>query len=979
MLQVRDDVKREHRQLMYAIKRVVQGEVAFDQVTRLLYSTDASNYQIEPVGVIFPRDADDVAAVHTVAAKHGVPLLPRGGGTGLAGQTVGHALVLDFSRHMRRVVSVNAEAKTVRVQPGLVLGHLNAQLAPLGLMFGPDPASGDRATVGGCLGNNATGMHSILYGMFGDHVRAADVVLADGTRVLLGEGAPERPESQRLQQEIRRILADNREEIAQRYPQTWRTVAGYGLNVLDAANPNLAQLLAGSEGTLGSVVEVELGLVPRPTMTRMALLHYDTMRAALEATPYMLEVGPSAVELMDKMLLDLTRAHPDYSKLLTFIEGDPAAVMVVEFYGENDAELSAKVERLKTHMAGYGFRGTVVVAETAAQMGNFTKVRKAGLGLLMSMRGELKPVPFIEDAAVPVGRLPDYVDDVNRIVRENGTTMAVYAHASAGCLHIRPLLNMKSAEGMRQYRAIGEAVADLIVAYGGTTSGEHGEGLSRGEFSAKLFGPQLTEAFRQVKAAFDPHGLMNPGKVVDVGAMDDTRILRYGPGYDAMYAPDATRLDWSADGGFAAAVEMCNGAGVCRKEGTGVMCPSFMAARDEATSTRGRANILRLAMSGALGMEGLSDTRVYEVLDLCLSCKACKAECPSLVDMARIKTEFTAAFYDTHGVPLRSWVFGHIHRLNQLGSRAPVLANWVMTSPLGRWAFKRLGVATQRQMPLFARQRFSTWARRRKGSANLVREYNGQRVPILISDTYTEYNFPQLGKAMVRVAEAAECQIRVWGPREIDCCGRPLISKGLLDDARRLAIRNVKRMAATVAQGERFMLIEPSCAAAFRDEYPDLVPSELKADARKVAGAVLTVEEWLAEASDAGLYDGVVFDETPCDIVMHGHCYQRALWGMLAAHKALGMIPNAKIIELDDGCCGVAGSFGYEAEHYDFSMLVGEQRLLPGVRENPDAIIVASGVSCREQVAHGAGRRALHPVEVLAEKLRGKKDDEGQS
>ncbi len=957
-----------HEQLAADLSRVLDGEVRFDQMTRLLYSTDASNYQIEPVGVVFPKHADDVAAVHATAAQYGVPLLPRGAGSSLAGQTVGCAVVMDLSRYMGRVTGINAEAKTVRVQPGLALDRLNAQLAPLGVMVGPDPASGDRATVGGCVGNNATGMHSILYGMFGDHVRAVDTVLADGTCVPFGANAPAHPVRDRLQTRVREIVLANADEIARRYPKTWRTVAGYALNRLDPVSPDLARLFAGAEGTLGTVVEIELGLVTRPARTRLVLLHYDDLRVALEAVPAILEVEPSAVELLDKMLLDMTRAHPDFSKLLTFVEGDPAVVLVVEFYGEGDAELSAKVDRLKDRLVRTGFGGAIVIAGTTRDMTHVMKVRKAGLGLLMSMRGAFKPVAFIEDAAVPVGRLADYVSGVQGIVTGNGATMAVYAHASAGCLHIRPLLNLKTVEGLRQYRAIGEAVSDLVLAYEGTTSGEHGEGLSRGEFSKKLFGPQLTEAFRQVKAAFDPQGLMNPGKVVDVGPMDDPAILRYGPDYVVPYDLRSTRLDWSGDEGYAGAVEMCNGAAVCRKEGAGVMCPSYMATRDEKHSTRGRANALRLAMSGVLGASGLADERVYDVLDLCLSCKACKSECPSLVDMARLKVEFTAAYYDVHGVPLRSWVFGHIHRLNRLGSMMPVASNMVLRSPLARWAFGRLGVTTQRRFPLFARQRFSVWVRTH--SCNDETEYNHVKVPILVSDTYTEYNYPHLGQAVLRVAGAAGLRVTVWGPREIDCCGRPLISKGLLDDARWLAIRNVKRMAPAVANGERFMLIEPSCAAAFRDEYPDLVPPDLREDARRVAGAVITVEEWLAEAAETGLLDGLTFDSTPCEIVLHGHCYQRALWGTGAAHRALRLIPNSTLTELDDGCCGVAGSFGFEAEHYDLSVQIGEQRLLPAVRAAPDAIIAASGVSCREQIEHGAGRHALHPVEVLAAKLQ---------
>lgn len=962
-----DTLDATYRELAAELSKAIAGEVHFDRMTRLLYSTDASNYQIEPIGVVFPRDADDICAVHQIAARLGVPLLPRGAGSSLAGQTVGRALVLDCSRHMNRLLSINGEARRVRVQPGVVLGQLNRQLASLGLMVGPDPASADRATVGGCLGNNATGMHSILYGMFGDHVRSLDVVLADGTRVALGAEVSPTPEVKRLQSRIAQIVREHQDEIRTRYPKTWRTAAGYALNVLDPESPDLARLFAGAEGTLGTVVAIELGLVERPAQTRQVVLHFDDLRASLELVPAILEVQPSAVELMDGLLLDLTRAHPDYARLLNFIEGDPTAVLVVEFFGQDEGELEASVERLRNRLGQAGFRGAAVIAATRAQMDNILKVRKAGLGLLMSMRGELKPIPFIEDAAVPVEHLADYVSGVQRIVAENGTYMAVYAHASAGCLHIRPLLSLKTQDGLRRYRAIAEAVTELVIGYGGTTAGEHGEGLSRGEFSRRLFGPRLTEAFRQVKATFDPRGLMNPGKVVDVGPMDDPAILRVGPGYATPLEPHKVRLDWSRDGGFAAAVEMCNGAAVCRKEGFGVMCPSYMATRDEAHSTRGRANALRHAMTGALSPAGLADERLYEVLDLCLSCKACKAECPSLVDMARLKAEFLATYHDVHGVPLRSRLFGSIHRLNRLGSLAPALSNGVLRSTPARWVLARLGITPRRQLPLLARERFSVWYQRQNCPEALNR--NTLKAPVLIADTYTEYNYPHLGQAVVRLAVATGTWVTVWGPRQIDCCGRPLISKGLLDQARWLAERNVRRMGSAVEQGERFMLIEPSCAATFRDEYPDLVPVPLRSTARQVAGAVISVEEWLAELVDEGHLSAEMFSDEPCEILLHGHCYQRALWGTGAAHKALGVLPNSTLVEPDDGCCGMAGSFGYEVEHYDLSMRIAEQRLLPAVREAPTAIVVASGVSCREQIAHGAGRQAVHPVELLAARL----------
>src|SRR5579859_6779222 len=599
------------------LRKNLSGDVRFDDTTRALYSTDASNYQITPLGVVIPRDEDDVIAAHQIASKHHVPILSRGGGSSLSGQTVGVALVIDFSRYIRRVISINAEAKTVRVQPGVTLAELNKQLTPLGLMFGPDPASASRATMGGIIGNNATGAHSILYGMSSDHVRVMEVILADGTRATLSKDTDYANRADQIgiaYREVQRILTDCKEEIAQRYPKTWRTCAGYALNRLKPEAIDLAQLLVGSEGTLATTLEVELGLVPRPKMTRLAILHFETLRASLDATPPILEVEPSAVELMDHLMLQRTRETPQFARRLTFVEGDPEAILFVEFYGDSEDELAAKVDRLKAHLKRHGIVVPIVDAITPAQQANIWIVRRAGLNLTMGIKGDYKPTHFVEDAAVPVDRVAEYVDQVAQIIHDAGTTFAIYAHASAGCLHVKPLVNLKSVEGLRQYRQIGEAVADLVISFGGTTSGEHGEGLARGCFSEKLFGPKLVQAFREIKAAFDPLGIMNPGKMIDTPQMDDPAIMRYGgPRYQLPNAPKSTHFAFTADGSFAQAVEMCNGSGECRKIGSEAMCPSFMATRDEKDSTRGRANALRLAMNGALGLQGMGDRRVYNV------------------------------------------------------------------------------------------------------------------------------------------------------------------------------------------------------------------------------------------------------------------------------------------------------------------------------------------------------------------------------
>ena len=938
-----DDLLRDLR------AAIGHDQAAADRMTRLLYSTDASNYQITPLAVTFPRDADDVAAVHEVARKHGAPVLPRGGGSALAGQSVGEAVIMDFTRHMRRLRGINAEARTVEVEPGLILGGLNNQLAPLGLMFGPDPASAERAAIGGVIGNNATGAHSIRYGMTADHVSRLQVVLPDGQLVWLDESTGDLGR-------IRRVVGDLVTERAQlieaRYPKTWRTVAGYALDKIDPTDVNLNWLLCGSEGTLATVVRAELRLVDRPKIEnkRLALAHFDSLRASLEATPRILELEPAAIELMDKFLLDKTRAAPGYRDRLTFVEGDPAAILLVEFVG-GERELGAKIDDLKAHLRRLGYRGAVTVAATPAQQDDVWTVRKVGLGLIMSDRGAAKPIPFIEDAAVPVEQLADYISDVERIIHDNDTGYAIYAHASAGCLHVRPLIDLKTLKGREQYRSIADEVAATVKRYQGTITGEHGQGLVRGEFSEYMFGPELMDAFRQVKGAFDPYNMMNPGKIVDAPAMDSADLLRYSPDYQVIEV--RTRFDWSADQGFAGAIEMCNGAGVCRKEGEGTMCPSYQATLDEAHSTRGRANALRAAISGALP-EDLGDPALKGVFDLCLSCKACKSECPSAVDVAKLKAEFLAAWHDRHGVPLATRVFGNIHRLNRLAGRLPKLSNVLMNHSLAKWSADALGIPMERPLPRFAERRFSAAAYPRHAEPDAI----------LIVDTFTEWNHPEIGRAALRLAEVLNLNISVERLPGQACCGRPAISKGLLDAAKAMAMANVRGLQ-ELEPDIPLIFIEPSCLSALVDDTPDLVDARLRLTAQAVAGRCVSVEAFFAEALETQA-DALAWQADAPRILLHGHCHQKALWGTGDTLRLLRSIPGARVEEMDTGCCGMAGSFGYE--HYDLSMKIAEDRLLPIIRESGDAIVAAPGTSCRAQI-HDAGFAAWHPLEIVSRAL----------
>ncbi|MBI1893585.1 MAG: FAD-binding protein, partial [Candidatus Rokubacteria bacterium] len=701
--------------LEQALRRRVEGEVRFDKMTRLLYSTDASIYQIEPIGVVFPRHAGDVQAVLETANEFRVPILPRGGGTSLAGQTVGQAVVLDFSRHMNQILEVNREERWCRVQPGVVQDELNAHVRPAGLLFGPDTSTSNRATLGGMLGNNSAGAHSIAYGLTVDHVLELTVLLSDGAQVRFADVTPEELEVKRRQSgleghiylEVSRLIAEHRDEILARYPKILRRVSGYNLDQFVQDKPfNLARLAVGSEGTLVAVVEAKMRLVPHPAKTALDVIHFRTLDEALDASPAILETGPYAVELTDKMILDLARGNIEQSKRLGFVQGDPAAILIVEYAGESEGEVKAKVEALESLRSRSRIGYAATITHAPEEQESIWKLRKAGLGLLLGMKGEKKPVAFVEDTAVDPAKLPEFTRHFNKILAKHGAEAGYYGHCSVGCLHIRPLINLKETGGVAQMLAIANEITDLVLAFGGALSGEHGDGLARSHFNAKLYGSQLYDAFRQVKRAFDPHNLLNPGKIVDAPPM--TENLRYGSLYKT-WEPKTT-LDFSGQGGFAAAVEMCNGVGVCRKKLEGTMCPSYMATLDEEHSTRGRANALRTVLSGQVPRSEFTGRRLYEILDLCLECKACKAECPSNVDMAKLKYEFLAHYYRANGLPLRNRLFGRIADLSRWGSRVAPLVNWLNGLEVSRWLLERfVGIDRRRPLPRLASATFLDW------------------------------------------------------------------------------------------------------------------------------------------------------------------------------------------------------------------------------------------------------------------------------
>ncbi|MFN2200778.1 MAG: FAD-binding and (Fe-S)-binding domain-containing protein [Caldilineaceae bacterium] len=996
-------VAAENRDLAEEFKHVVQGEVRFDGFSRMLYSTDASLYQIQPIGVVIPRNVEDVQAVVEIAAKRKVPVLARGGGSSLAGQAVGAAVILDFSKFMDRIISLDPEARTVRTEPGIGVTALNDALAPHGIMLGPDPASADRATIGGSAANNATGSHSILYGMLADSVLETGVVLSDGSLARFGPLTPDQlPLMAKrdglegyIYKRIPDLVRESLDDILAHFPKHWRRTSGYSLDRLAAAllpldqrallsfdsrfrpaicDPrnidsfNLTQLMTGSEGTLAVMTDLTMRLVPRPTRTALAVIHFDDVVAACAAIPDILETEPSASELLDKQLMDLARAQPEWARRLDFVEGDPAAVLLTEYYGESEAELEAKLNRLHAHLAAKGFSGAYLRIMDAARQKRVWSVRKAGLNLLMGQRGEYKPVPGIEDVSVPPERLAEYIADILAFCRQQGDipAVAIYAHASAGCLHVRPLLNTKTARGVELLQVLGSYACDLAMSYGGAMSGEHGDGLARSPHNIKLFGPALYATMQEVKIAFDPDNLMNPGKIVNAAPL--TQNLRYGESYETIQLD--TVFDWKKDGGFAEAVEMCNGAGVCRKIDIGNMCPTFMATRDEADSTRGRANALRNALAGRVPHEQLFSEDTYEVMHLCMGCKACKSECPSAVDMAKIKFEYLVQYFERHGTPLFNRLMGLLPVIDELIFRFAKpfipLINWGMGTPIAKYIFSLIGIDPRRSMPTYDNETFETWFRRRttnRRKAPVTTHFPNGPV-IIFHDTWVNYNETRIGEAMVRVLEAAGYQVFIAAGRK--CCGRTLITGGQANKARPWIDHNVALLAPYAQRGIPIVGVEPSCILTLRDEYLDLASDPARA--RVLAQGAFTFEEFVHRELQEGRFRPA-WKPGAAKALLHGHCHHKAMVGN-APTEAVLTAAGYEVEVIQSGCCGMAGNFGYEKANYDLSKKIGDERLFSVVRAAPESTtVVASGTSCRHQIKDFTGRLPLHLAEALANRL----------
>ena len=958
------------------LERETGAEVLFDHGSRMLYSTDASLYQIEPFGVVLPRSGDDLAAIIRIASEEGVAVLPRGAATSLSGQTIGPAVVIDHSKYLNRIGIVDRDKMTVRVEPGVVLESLNAHLKPLGLMFGPDVSTGDRATLGGMIGNNSAGARSLRYGKVVDHVVSLDVVLSDGTPVRLGPVEPDELEQLKKRDDLigkiylasSDLVKKHADEIARRFPRILRRVSGYNLDELIPGLPvraegwvddpwkfNLARLIVGSEGTLAVVKSAELKVVHLPKATGLVVISFDTIPAALDRLAEIVATGPVAVEMLDRMILDLTAANPLYSPKMTFVQGRPAAVLAAQYYADSQEELVARAEDLIRRFEGREGVSYIHKTLSDAANDNFWKVRKAGFSLLMAMVGDAKPIAFVEDTAVAPERLPEFYARFFEIVERQGLEAACYGHADVGCLHIRPIINVKTEAGVEAVRTIGREVSDLVAEFGGAMSGEHGDGLARSLWNKKLFGPEIYQAFQELKHAFDPHNLLNPGKVV--GSADLGDDLRISPSYSPE-VPNPTAFDFSSQGGFAGAIEMCSGVGACRKNSGGTMCPSYMVTKDESHSTRGRANALRMVMTGELGEGGWANETLHDALDLCLQCKACKSECPSNVDMAKLKAEVLHQKYKGKPIPIASLLMANIATLNRLGSAFAPLANATLRSSAFKWLLERVvGIESRRTLPLFESNHLRKWFKKHKadpraGSLGKV---------IFLDDCFTTFNNPSVGRASIQVLEAAGYEVELAG---LGCCGRPAISKGLLDVGRRLARENVSHLIGEAKKGTPILGCEPSCLLTLVDEYQDF---RLGEDAKIVASAARMVDAFVADVAKVPKLDLRELNET---VLLHGHCQQKALVGTAGTVAALKRVPGLTVKELDSGCCGMAGSFGYELGHYDVSTALANRVLLPAVAANPQAKLIAPGFSCRSQVHGLADVDAIHPMELLAAQLR---------
>ena len=960
-------------ELQQTLQETLQGEVLFDAFSRGRYSTDASIYQVTPIGIAVPRTADDALLALEIAADSGVAILPRGAGTSQCGQAVGEALVIDNSKYLNGIGELDAEAQEIWVEPGVVLDQLNATLKPHGLWYPVDVSTSAQATIGGMTANNSCGARSIRYGNMVHNVLAAEAWLTSGETVTFGAVSGEANGSARyseLVDTVRELYRREQDEIALRVPKVQRRVAGYNLDMASPDAFNMAHLLVGSEGTLGFFKRIKLKLAPLPVHKVLGVAHFPSFYQSMDATQHIVGLDPAAVELVDRTMIELSRQNAAFRQTVErSVNGDPDAVLLVEFAGDDKEEQVGRLDRLCELMADLGFPDSVIRIEDHGLQKDVWNVRKAGLNIMMSMKGDGKPVSFIEDCAVPLEHLADYTARLNDVFEKNGTKGTFYAHASVGCLHVRPILNMRE-DGASKMRAIAEEACELVQEYKGSYSGEHGDGLVRSEWIERLYGPRLTRAFAEIKKAFDPLGLMNPGKIVAPTKMDDRSLFRFRPGYETPVFE--TALDWSAHEvgehnrgrGFAAATEMCNNNGHCRKFDAGTMCPSYRVTRNERDLTRGRANALRLALSGQLGDEGLTSEDMYRTMELCVSCKGCRRECPTGVDMAAMKIEFLHQYHRKHRRPVKDRLVANLPRYAPTLARFPGPANLRNTLPGMPWLVEKLtGLSAQRKLPNWRSDYF-------RGQEEVPAGSDGTEV-VLFADTFNRWFEPENLRAAVGTLGKAGFRTIVPQPADDGrplCCGRTYLASGMVDEARAEARRTLESLRPFVERGVSIVGLEPSCLLGMRDEFRTLLPGS---ETAALAELALTFEEFLVQGIDAGRFE---IDLEPIPFkraLVHGHCHQKAFDVMPSVSKLLQLIPSLEVEMISSACCGMAGAFGYDAEHIDVSRQMAEDKLLPAVRAaEKDTIVIADGTSCRHQLKDFGDHEALHVARLLAMSMR---------
>lgn len=943
------------------LKKEIKGDILSDQYSLGMYATDASIYQILPQVIVIPKDEEDVRKAIRIANKYKLKILPRGAGTSLAGQTVADGLVLDFSKYMNQILEINEKERWVRVQPGLVRDVLNENLAPLGLHFAPDPATSSRANVGGMVGNNSSGTKSILYGKTVDHILEAKVLLADDSVLQLKEFSPEQylekcntpGREGDIYKGFQSIVNNNLDEIKQRFPKVMRRVGGYNLDEFVYTDRwNLAKIVTGSEGTLATTLELKLNLVPLPKLKSVVVVHFEQLLDAIAAVTPMLEFNPSAIEILDRTVLNLSKENLTTRQHCHFIEGNPAAILIVEFYSGDFEDVMARPEQMILKLKDLGLGYAFPLFPEGKAYEDVWIVRKKGLGLMLGIKGDKKPLPFIEDAAIPIDVLPEYIDRVLKICEKHNTEVSMYAHASVGVIHVRPILDLRQIEDIENLKKIADETFELVLEYGGSWSGEHGDGLVRSSYNERFFGTKLYNAFREVKRLFDPENIMNPGKIVDAQTIE--KNLRYGAQYSDVTAD--TQFKYKAENSFRESVHMCTGVGECRKIIGGTMCPSFKATRDEEHSTRGRANALRLAMSGQLDKEGLTSERLRQTMDLCLSCKACKSECPSNVDMAKMKSDVGQLYFDKHGTTFRDRL---IRDSSKMASRMAGPFAWLFNSIQKTWAFKILlqqiaGFDKRRNLPGYASQPFYKWF-----SKNGQNQPHSKNKVVLFADTYLNYHEPQIGISAVELLNSCGYEVIL---ANVGCCQRPKISHGFLKEAKAEGTKTAEKLKPYFDQGFKVLVCEPSCASALNDDLPDLIDDQVLAENLK--SNVMMIDVFLEKELKSNRIN-VAFKSVEDDLLIHGHCHQKALYGTNAA-KHVFANTNTIVREIPSGCCGMAGSFGYETEHYDISKKIGGEILFPTINKISDqTTVIANGFSCRHQITHFTKTKPKHWVEVV--------------